>query len=145
MPRTERTRLARGANLAGALLLAACAGVPRPDADPATTFIVVRHAEKIDASRDPGLSATGQARAQALAGLLAGEPLAAAYATEFQRTQQTALPSAEAHHLAVTRYPAGSPAIAFADQLRATHPRASVLVVGHSNTVPAIVAALCRC
>ena len=34
---------------------------------------------------------------------------------------------------------------AFADQLRATHPRGSVLIAGHSDTVPGIVAALCAC
>ena len=145
MPRTDRTRLAAGASLAIALLLAACAGAPPSNQETGATFIVVRHAEKADASRDPDLGPAGQARAQALAGLLDGEPLLAVYATEFRRTTQTVKPSADAHHLALTAYPAAVPASEFAQQLRAAHPRGRVLVAGHSNTVPAIVAALCGC
>lgn len=124
--------------------LGACSGARRAQAD-ATTFIVVRHAEKADASRDPVLAPAGAVRARALADLLAGEPLVAVYATELQRTAQTAAPSASRHKLEVTRYQAALPASALAPQLRAAHPRGSVLIVGHSNTVPAIVAALCGC
>ena len=125
------------------LLLAACA--TRPPAADTATFIVVRHAEKVDASRDPDLSAAGQARARALAARLGTLPLAAAYATEFKRTGQTVSPTAQARGLAITAYAAGEPAAALAVRLRAAHPRGTVLVAGHSNTVPAIVAALCGC
>lgn len=126
------------------LLLAACATRP-PTATDTATFIVVRHAEKVDASRDPDLSAAGQARARALAARLGALPLAAAYATEFKRTGQTLGPTAQAGGLAMTAYAAAEPAAAFAARLRAEHPRGTVLVAGHSNTVPDIVAALCRC
>ncbi len=109
------------------------------------TFVVVRHAEKADNSRDPALNEAGRARAQVLAARLVDAPLVAAYASEYRRTQQTAQPAADGHGLAIAGYGAAQPAQAFAAQLRASHRAGTVLVVGHSNTVPAIVAALCGC
>ena len=130
-------------------LLAACTGAVRMAPAAAdtttTTFIVVRHAEKVDASRDPDLSPAGRARAQALAESLEGRELVAIHATEFKRTGQTVAPTAAARGIAITPYPAAQPAAEFAAQLKAAHPRGSVLIAGHSNTVPAIVAALCAC
>lgn len=131
-----------------ALLLAAvlggCASVPAPG--DTAVFIVVRHAEKAsDDPRDPSLSPAGLQRAQRLAELLDGTSLTTAYATEYRRTQQTAQPAAAAHGLVLTPYDAGQPAEAFTGMLRRTHPRGAVLVVGHSNTVPGIVSALCGC
>ncbi len=128
-----------------ALALAACTTAASRDAadSAAVTFIVVRHAEKGgDDPRDPSLSAAGRARAQALAKMLADAPLRAAYATAYRRTQQTARAAAAARGIAVTVYDARQPASAFASQLRAAHAAGTVLVVGHSNTVPEIVAAL---
>lgn len=127
------------------LLAAACASPRQPSEAVTRRYIVVRHAEKADASRDPELSAAGRARAQALATRLAELPLVAAYATEFKRTAQTLAPTVEAHGLTLTSYPAAAPAVALAARLRAAHPRGTVLIAGHSNTVPAIVAALCAC
>ncbi len=126
-------------------LLSACASQPQTE-PAAASFLVVRHAEKgSDDPRDPALSATGTARAQRLAATLADVPLVAVYATAYRRTQQTARPSAEAHGLAVTTYDANASAADVAAQLRARHRQGAVLVVGHSNTVPAIAAALCGC
>ena len=135
--------------LPAALLLAAtlggCASALPADPDAPLTFIVVRHAEKADASRDPPLSRDGHARARQLADRLAAAPLVATYATQYQRTRQTAQPAADAHRVPVTVYDAGIPATDLARQLRAAHARGSVLVVGHSNTAPDIAAALCGC
>ncbi len=126
------------------LLLAGCAGVQAQDA--ATTFIIVRHAETAeDGSRDPPLSAAGRARAQALALRLSTSPLTAAYATPFRRTQQTAQAVAATHGIAVSTYAPAIAASDFAATLRARHHRGAVLVVGHSNNVPGLVAALCTC
>lgn len=125
------------------LALAACATVHAPAG---TTFVAVRHAEKAsDGTRDPPLIEAGRARAQALSQRLAGTTLVAAYATTFRRTQQTAQPAAAMHGIAVTTYDAATPAADLAARLRAQHDRGMVLVVGHSNTVPSIVAALCAC
>lgn len=108
-----------------------------------TTFILVRHAEKgTDDARDPSLNDAGRARADRLAQLLSDAPLTAAYATAYQRTQQTARPAADEHGIVVTTYDAKMADAAFASQLRAAHARGTVLVVGHSNSVPGIVAAL---
>ena len=130
--------------IALALLLAGCASTPR--SDDAAAIIVVRHAEKAtDDPRDPSLSDAGQARAQRLAAWLADRDIAAIYATGFRRTQQTVQPAAVAHGVDVTIYDAAQPARDFAAGLRATHANGTVLVAGHSNTVPAIAAALCAC
>jgi len=121
----------------------ASARAPAPEA---ATFIVVRHAEQVvNDSRDPPLSKRGVARAKALARRLAGAPLVAAYATPLRRSRQTAQPAAARHHIAVTAYDAAMPPADFVAGLRARHARGTVLVVGHSNTVPEIVAGLCSC
>lgn len=126
------------------LLLAACA--TSPATQDGARFIVVRHAEKAtDDPRDPSLSEAGHARAQALARRLQDVPLRAIYVTEFRRTQQTAAPSAAAHGLVPIEYAAKGDAAAFAARLRQMRANGSVLIVGHSNTVPGIVAALCAC
>ena len=141
---TMRTALAA---VLSATLLASCAAprhTPR-DADDGATFVIVRHAEKTDAAGDPALTDEGHARAEALAQSLEGQPLVAVYATAYQRTQQTAAPTAARHGLDVTTYDAKQPAGEFADTLRARHHSGTVLVVGHSNTAPDIAAALCGC
>ena len=130
--------------LMAAVLLAGCAS--QPAQTDGATFILVRHAEKADdGSKDPPLNAAGTARAQALAVDLRDTPVRAAYATTYRRTQATAAPTANAHSLQVTTYDAKLPATEFADLLRRTHADGTVLVVGHSNTVPDIAAALCQC
>lgn len=123
-------------------LLAGC--VTRPP--PATTFILVRHAEKVpDGSKDPELTPAGLARADALAVRLADAPLDAVYSTGFRRTQQTAAPTARGHHLTVITHDAKESAADFSARLKREHSGQSVLVVGHSNTIPGIASALCSC
>lgn len=130
-----------------ALLLPACAGTPAPlPVGDAVTFVVVRHAEKADNdARDPPLSAAGRSRAHQLAERLHNERLVAAHATQYRRTRQTAMPVAAAHGLTVTAYDAAAPVHGFARTLLDAYTAGTVLVVGHSNTVPGIVAALCDC
>lgn len=126
--------------------LTACTSMPAEKPADAATFVIVRHAEKVaDAGDDPSLTDAGRARAAGLARALAGAPVVAVYSTAFARTQETARPTADAHALPVTTYDAGAPADALASRLRAAHGTGTVLVVGHSNTVPAIASALCRC
>lgn len=109
-----------------------------------TTVIVLRHAEKAtDAVDDPSLSAVGVARAERLAALLAAAPLAAVYASDTRRAQQTAAPLAARHRLPVT-VRAGKDVRGLVDDIGARHVGRTVVVVGHSNTVPEIVAALTR-
>ena len=132
------------ASLLLVFVLGACA--TRAQQPAGVTFIVVRHAEKVDdGSKDPPLNEAGLARAQALAAALRDAPLRGVYATAYQRTQQTAAPAAHAHSLPVVTYDAKLAPTDFAAQLRHEHATGTVLVVGHSNTVPGIATALCEC
>ena len=114
-----------------------------------TTVIVVRHAEKVDDSRDPALSETGVERARALAEALEHAGLDAAYASQYQRTRLTAMPAARAAGFSVRIAPIEGDIDAWADDFAAElvhkHRGETVLVAGHSNTVPPLVAALCDC
>ncbi len=106
-----------------------------------TTFLV-RHAEKAPASegdKNPPLSPAGRVRAEALAAILRDAGITVIYATEFQRTQQTAEPLARALNLSVTVVPAADTAGLVA---KLKDMRSQALVVGHSNTIPEVVKAL---
>ena len=105
----------------------------------ANTFYLVRHAEKQPVGADPALTECGQARAQALAAYLAEVKLEAVYATGYQRTQQTAAAVAQSQQLKVSLYdPRDTEALL---QQLAGHSQ-PVLIVGHSNTIPALVTRL---
>jgi broad specificity phosphatase PhoE len=110
-----------------------------------TVIIVVRHAEKsADDPKDPNLSDAGMARAKALAVALKDAHLAAVFATEFKRTQQTAAPAALAAGLKVqvrgaTPPTAGPYASELLGEITAKYKGQAVLVVGHSNTLPDLI------
>lgn len=139
-----------GASLALAVLLG-CRPQTSPDAPAATTsdvsvslatVIFTRHGEKAtDDPRDPSLSPAGEARAQALAALLARAGVTHLFATELRRTQATLGPLASATGVTVTVLPAGAPEQLVA-ALRALPAGAIAVVAGHSNTLPAIIEAL---
>ncbi len=132
---------------AGLLLACLLAGCALPQRTESTLrVIVLRHAEKhTRIAQDPPLTEAGQARAQAIARRLSGQRLQAIYATDTRRARDTASPTAHANGVSLTIYDGKQPAAAFVDGLRRSHPRGTLLVVGHSNTVPGIVAALCAC
>lgn len=139
------TRLALLCTLLPLLLLGGCAAAP-PARDAAPSFVVVRHGEKTsDTGRDPDLSTAGLQRAQALARELADADLVAIYSTDLRRTRQTVAPTAQAHGLTPALYDPRTPAAEFIAGLKAKHGAGTVLIAGHSNTVPALVAALCAC
>lgn len=122
-----------------AILLALAAMSPHAAAAQAT-FYLVRHAEKVvDATaKDPDLTDAGRARAETLANVLRGVALDAIYTTHYARTRQTAAPAAQRAGLE----PRVVEGTALVDSLRRTPDGAAVLVVGHSNTIPEIAAAL---
>ena len=114
-------------------------------AQAATVVLVVRHAERAPGSGDPPLSDAGLARATALAeiGKLSG--VSAIVTTQLQRTRQTAGPLAEALKVTPVVVSTQPDLVRHAAEVAAAvrqHSGKTVLVVGHSNTVPAIVAAL---
>lgn len=109
-----------------------------------TTVIVLRHAEKTLApAEDPSLTPAGEARAQRLRALFGSNAIRAVYASEARRTQDTARPLASALSLPVTVHPARDPE-GLLDAISARHVGNTVVVVGHSNTVPDIVSRLTR-
>jgi phosphohistidine phosphatase SixA len=134
-----------GVPVPNALLTEVVAEIRRREIDaerpPATTVILVRHAEKVSESRDPDLSARGQERARQLARQLAGLAPAALYATEYKRTQQTLAPLAKQLGVRCQVHP-GRDSAGLAQKIRDEHAGQVVVVAGHSNTVPAIAAAL---
>ncbi|MCB0705787.1 MAG: histidine phosphatase family protein [Saprospiraceae bacterium] len=123
------------------LFLVACESTPVETSPPVTTMttiFLVRHAEKDTISKNPDLSEAGRARAQALQKMLEHVALDAIYSTDFKRTMQTAEPVALQHQLKIDKYdPTELPA--FLQQLRLKHPGEKVLIVGHSNTTPALL------
>ncbi len=126
-----------------------------------TTVVVVRHAEK-QAGGDPHLTAAGVERARALAEVASG--VTAVYATETCRTAQTVQwlakelgftirvqdfgePGLSMDHCElaapVSPLPAGvDGAEALAAHILAAERGGTVVVAGHSDTVPEIVEAL---
>ena len=98
---------------------------------------VIRHLPKAAEGADPPLTAEGHRQADALAALLAGSGIKALFATPTRRAVETAEPLAKRLGLKVTMYDPRDPAALVA---AATAIAGPVLVVGHSNTVPDLVA-----
>ncbi len=110
-----------------------------------TTIILVRHAEKAGepTDRDPELSEAGRERAVALARVLGDANISAIYSTPFIRTEKTAAPLAEKLGLDVTITPLTRTLVQdLAATLKSQHAGETVLVVGHSNTMPQTITAL---
>lgn len=129
------------------ILLVACvalAATRPPSTD--TLVIVVRHAEKAGLSGDVPLTPDGEARARALASIAREAGVSAIVTTQFQRTRQTGAPAAAALGITADVVAASADAREHARQIasliRDRYQGKSVLVVGHSNTVPAIIEAL---
>ncbi len=126
---------------ATAVATVSCSAGPQaamPEPEPVVVYLV-RHAEKVDASADPALSAEGTERAQLLAHILADAGITQIHSTDYERTRQTGAPLAEQLGMDIASYdPRDLPG--FAARLRATPGRH--LVLGHSNTTPDLVAAL---
>jgi broad specificity phosphatase PhoE len=108
-----------------------------------TTVIFVRHAEKAaEPADDPGLSPAGQRRVAELtrqlvdADVVAG--VDAVYSTPYRRTEETARPVAEALDLPLNSYDAADTE-AIMENIVRDHKGKIILVVGHSNTLPALI------
>lgn len=109
-----------------------------------TTVIFVRHAEKASSpTGNPGLSEIGRARASELARQLVDADVVAGvdaiYSTPYRRTEETAQMLATALTIPITPYDAADSQSVVDDIVR-QHRGEIVLVVGHSNTVPEMIA-----
>jgi broad specificity phosphatase PhoE len=112
---------------------------PAAAAGAGRTVILVRHAERAGGmSADVPISEAGKCRAEGLARMLAGAGITAIYTSEVARTQQTAAPLAAKIQVQPKAIPAKD-VDGLVSQLRAGAAGAKALVVGHSNTLPAII------
>lgn len=113
-----------------------------------TTVIFVRHAEKAAApADDPGLSPAGRARVAELTRQLVDADVVAGvdaiYATPYRRALETARPLADALNLPVNRYdPEPERYEEVLEDIVRRHKGKIILVVGHSNTIPDLIAEL---
>ena len=108
-----------------------------------TTVIFVRHAEKATIPADnPGLNEAGKRRAAELARQLVDADVIAGidavYSTSYRRTEETVQPVATALNLPITPYDASNTETIM-DEIVREHKGKIILVVGHSNTVPALI------
>jgi phosphohistidine phosphatase SixA len=122
------------------LMLVVCSLAPA--AEPPRTVILVRHAERAAGmAPDVGISEAGECRARVLADMLADAGLKHIYTSEVARTQQTAEPLAK--KLGLRPEVIGAKDYdTLLPKLRSGVAGGAVLVVGHSNTVPEIIARL---
>ena len=128
------------------LLLATVLSLITAGSAMAQTVILVRHAEKVDASADPVLSEAGVARAEALSRALADFHPDHVFTSPLQRTRLTAAPTAAYHSVTPEAFAfeggtAGHVA-AIVARIQSYPDDSVVLVVGHSNTIPLIARAL---
>jgi len=111
-----------------------------------TTMIFIRHADTAaEPAGDPGLSEAGRERVAELTRQLVDADVVAGvdaiYVTQYRRTQETAQPLADALDLPVNRYDAADTEEILETILK-RHKGKIILVVGHSNTVPELIANL---
>ena len=106
--------------------------------DTATTFILVRHAETTGVGGNPNLSTLGQSRAIELNNIMSNVPLNAVFSTNYNRTMQTAQPTANGKTLTVQNYNPSN-LNSFVDNSILNYHEGVILVVGHSNTTPSLL------
>jgi len=111
-----------------------------------TVIIVIRHAEKVqDGSVDPALEPAGEARAALLARMFGDARLPghidAIYVSPTLRSRLTAAPLAARLGINPTVAAADDPK-KLARRIMREHSGGRILVVGHTETMPALVAAL---
>lgn len=103
--------------------------------EPLVVFLV-RHAEKIDESVDPDLNPDGYERAGELARVLSDAGIQYIHSSDFKRTRRTAGPLANQLELEIEIYDKWN-LHELAEHVE--HRGGRHLVVGHSNTTPALV------
>ena len=111
-----------------------------------TTIIFVRHAEQTSHDdADPSLSDAGKRRVAELTRQLADADVVAGidaiYSTSYKRSTETVQPLADRLDLPINIYDAADTE-AVLETILKTHKGEIIVVVGHSNTVPVLIANL---
>ena len=123
------------------LLLLMFAGEDARAQDKKITIILLRHAEKdlsdTENTSDPNLSEAGRARAQRLVKAVGEYKPLQIYASEYQRTRQTAAPLAEKRKIDLKSYDTRK-LKELAAEIASSKKSRRIVVVGHNNTTPAL-------
>jgi phosphohistidine phosphatase SixA len=133
-----------------AILLVLSSLVLAQTSEPVTTVFLVRHAERAEEPRqDPPLTEQGVARSQALARLLSTAGIKAIITSQFSRTKLTAEPLANKLGITLTslslKTSPTNPRQIAEESTKETvdkilsHAGGSVLVIGHSNSIPDVI------
>ena len=109
--------------------------IPTPES---TVYYLIRHAEKDRRTpgQNPGLTDIGLKRAANWAKIFTKVKLDQIYSTDYKRTQQTALPTASEKNLDIQSYNTEN---LYSEEFKIKTKDKTVLIVGHSNTTPALV------
>ncbi|CAL2103010.1 Phosphoglycerate mutase [Tenacibaculum sp. 190130A14a] len=104
-----------------------------------TTYYLIRHAEKDRTNKEnknPDLNTKGLERAENWAKVFQNIDFDMVYSTNYNRTKQTASPTAKSKNLEVEMY---DPRNMYSDDFQKDTKGKTVLIVGHSNTTPQFV------
>jgi phosphohistidine phosphatase SixA len=102
-----------------------------------STYYFIRHAEKEKSeSPDPILHVDGKLRATKWSKIFNNISFDAIYSTDYNRTRNTALPSAQNKEIELTLY---HPMNINIEKFLLETIGETILIVGHSNTIPAFV------
>ena len=107
-----------------------------------TTYYFIRHAEKDRSNpsdKDAHLTEEGHKRAQNWSAIFQHIRFDAIYATDYNRTKETALPTASKNGHDITIYKVNT---SYDEAFKTATKGKTVLVVGHSNTIPDFVNAV---
>ena len=107
-----------------------------------TTVILVRHGEKSAPSGDVPLSEAGTERANELVRVLTGVKIDAIYTTPYIRTRATAAPIAQQRGIEPVEVATANYSADMVRLIQKKHKGQTVLVVGHSDTTPKLIADL---
>ena len=104
-----------------------------------TTYYFVRHAEKDrsdPSDRNPHLTEKGELRSKKWSEILKNVKFDAVYSTDYNRTRETAQPTASKNSVEITLYdPRNIDITEFKEKTKGK----TVFIVGHSNTTPTFV------
>tara|TARA_R110002049_G_scaffold296820_2_gene485248 strand:+ start:2563 stop:3087 length:525 start_codon:yes stop_codon:yes gene_type:complete len=129
------------------LFLTACKQKEKPiepNKKPTSTFYLIRHAEKDRSDSlnlDPHLTEKGLLRAEKWRDIFENISFDAVYSTDYNRTRETALPTAIKNNLELIIY--NPKTINITDFLNDNKGK-NILIVGHSNTTPTFVNAILK-
>jgi phosphohistidine phosphatase SixA len=107
---------------------------------PTTTILLVRHAERLNPTDTTSLSPAGFERAAELEHVIGGAGINYIIVSDKQRTAQTAGPTAASLGIAPVSAPASN-IDAAVDSIK-VHAGQIILLVGHADTLPRIIADL---